>query len=161
MTITKKSVSFFLAFLGTLSFSTLVSAVIQQERTNFIPQETISEQEKKVLIAQNLKSCPNPDNPSTLVYLIAGRKSVRVFSSNRKTYMNVAFNNKALIENAEVRIDNENPRIYSAKNQNNTTRYYVVYFNNSQNTQREGLLITRYYNDQLSIEKATCIPYVR
>jgi hypothetical protein len=143
----KKAVSFLLTLFGILSYSSATTADIGQDReiTNLIAQGTVNQKQR-------------PET-NTLIYFITNDKSVRVFSNNRQTLMNVALGSRPLIENAPVRIDNENPRIYSATAKDKKTRYYAVYF--TQNAQTDALLITRLPDDKLLVEKTSCIPYVR
>ncbi|MUG92062.1 hypothetical protein F7734_06150 [Scytonema sp. UIC 10036] len=159
--VVKKSVSFLLALFGILFSPAITSADIRQDQeiANLISQGTVNQQQRKPTY-QILSPCPKQKpETNTLIYFIANEKTVRVFSNNRQTLMNVALRSRPLIENAPVRIDNENPRIYSAAGRDRTTRYYAVYF--SQNSQTDALLITRLPDDKLLVEKASCIPYVR
>ncbi|KYC43177.1 hypothetical protein WA1_13850 [Scytonema hofmannii PCC 7110] len=159
--IVKKFVSFLLTLFGVLSYPAITSADIGQDReiTNFVSQDTANKQQRKPNY-QILGSCPKQKpETNTLIYFIANEKTVRVFSNNRQTLMNVALGSRPLIENAAVRIDNENPRIYSATSKDRATRYYAVYF--TQNAQTDALLITRLPDDKLLVEKTSCIPYVR
>ncbi|GAA6617754.1 hypothetical protein [Scytonema sp. NUACC26] len=159
--VVKKSVSFFLALLGVLFYPATTIADIDQDReiTNLISQGTVNQQQRRPN-NQSLSPCPKQrPETNTLIYFITNDKSVRVFSNNRQTLMNVALGSRPLIENAPVRIDNENPRIYSATGRDRTTRYYAVYF--TQNSQTDALLITRLPDDKLLVEKTSCIPYVR
>jgi hypothetical protein len=157
----KKAVSFLLTLFGILSYSSATTADIGQDReiTNLIAQGTVNQQQRRQN-SPNLIPCPKQrPETNTLIYFITNDKSVRVFSNNRQTLMNVALGSRPLIENAPVRIDNENPRIYSATAKDKKTRYYAVYF--TQNAQTDALLITRLPDDKLLVEKTSCIPYVR
>ncbi|KAF3884127.1 MULTISPECIES: hypothetical protein [Nostocales] len=159
--VVKKSVPFFLTLFGVLLYPAITHADPQQDKqiANFIAQGTGNQQQRRTN-SQNLSPCPKQrPETNTLIYFITNDKSVRVFSNNRQTLMNVALGSRPLIENAAVRIDNENPRIYSATGRERTTRYYAVYF--TQNSQTDALLITRLPDDKLLVEKASCIPYVR
>ncbi len=157
----KKTVSFLLTLFGVLSYPAITTADIGQDReiANLLAQGTTTQQQRRPN-NQGLSPCPKQKpETNTLIYFIANEKTVRVFSNNRQTLMNVALGSRPLIENAAVRIDNENPRIYSATSKDRNTRYYAVYF--TQNAQTDALLITRLPDDKLLVEKASCVPYVR
>ncbi|NJM70025.1 MAG: hypothetical protein HC862_07215 [Scytonema sp. RU_4_4] len=146
MRITKKSISFFLAFLGTLSFSTSASAIFQQERatTNFIPEAKVRELSKRDLIAvktcQGDKGRPNqPYIKTQILFHTDAQKSVRVYSPTQNAnilLMNIydSRNKVELLPPTEPRLEkpyNSNQIIYSVRGKNAT--YYTVVFKQSGN----------------------------
>ncbi|RDH50755.1 hypothetical protein [Fischerella thermalis] len=141
--LTKKSIFFFLAFLGILSICTSAKAEFGSEST--ASQEQV---EKEVLAQANTKvtSCDRQDkSDTTLLFNTNNGKTVRVFrtrnTSPQQLLMNIydSKNRKELAAcSPAARLTQPNQITYNTKVQN--TIYYATVLINKQ-SKREGSII--------------------
>lgn len=127
--IVKKSISFFLAFLGALSFCASAKAQLS------VHQPTVREQVEKFAQVTRSQTSSNID---TLIYFsTATQKSVRVFraaNDSTKVLMNV-YDSRNKLDLASLapatKQSKNNQIIYSARGRNNRNYYAIVSMNNN------------------------------